>query len=242
MLRQTGRSVYLHAWPPSGICAGSGSDRLGLRRGFVSAMLHPPGQCRYMTAKTRRLGPTRGIAVARPGPVRYGWRVAIETGACAMTLRGSLGPLVYPVGGRPSRAPAIREFRPPEAPRPRPRSGARARPWPGPGCSAGHTLRHSFATHLPRPQRRTRRHAEPGRPDVRVVRGRAASAGACARIRCAISQPIPAGSRLPDRPHAEESKRADGYQTPRRAVGIGRPASQRLPEYADRPIPSPNCS
>ncbi len=233
MMRQTGRPIYLHVWPPCGICTSSGSDRF---------MLHPPGQCRHMTAKTRRLDPTRGIPVARPGPVRYGWRVAIESGACAMTVRGSLEPLVYPVGGRPSRAPAVRESRPPEVPRPRPRSGARSRPWPGPGFSAGHTLQYSFATHLPRPQRRTRRHAEPGRPDVRVVRGRAVSAGACARIRCAISQPIPAGSRLPDRPQAEESKWAYGYQTPGRAVGIGRPASQRLPEYADRPIPSPNCS
>jgi hypothetical protein len=103
-------------------------------------------------------------------------------------------------------------------------------------------LRHSLATHLPRPEPRTRRRPEPGRPHVRVVRGRAAPAGASARIRCAISQPIPERSRLPDRPQAEESKRADGHQTPRRAVGIGRPASQRLPKYADRPIPSPNCS
>ena len=188
MMRQPGRPVHLHVWPAFEICTSSGSDRF---------MLHPPGQCRHMTAKTRRLDPTRGIPVARPGPVRYGWRVAIETGACAMTVRGSLGPLVHPVGGRPSRAPAVRESRPPEAPRPRPRSVARSRPWAGPGFSAGHTLRHSFATHLPRPQRRTRRHAEPGRPDVRVVRGRAASAGACARIRCAISQPIPRGHACP---------------------------------------------
>ena len=33
----------------------------------------------------------------------------------------------------------------------------------------------------------------------------------------------------------------DPVKTPHWAVGIGRPASQRLPEYADRPIPSPNC-
>jgi hypothetical protein len=197
MMRQTGRSGHLHVWPAFEICTSSGSYRLGLRRGFVSARLHPPGQCRHMTAKTRRLDPTHGIPVARPGPVRYGWRVAIETDACAMTVRGSLAPLVYPVGGRPSRAPAVRESRPPEAPRPRPRSVARSRPWAGQGFSAGHTLRHSFATHLPRPQRRTRRHAEPGRADVRVVRGRAASAGACARIRCAISQPIPRGHACP---------------------------------------------
>ena len=36
-----------------------------------------------------------------------------------MTLRGSLAPLAYPLGGLPSRAPVVRESRPPDAPRPR---------------------------------------------------------------------------------------------------------------------------
>ena len=36
-----------------------------------------------------------------------------------MTLRGSLAPLAYPVGGWPSRAPVVRESRPPDAPKPR---------------------------------------------------------------------------------------------------------------------------
>jgi hypothetical protein len=130
-----------------------------------------------------------------------------------MTLRGWFAPLAYPVGGQPS---------------------------PG-GLALIPTVRHSLATHLLRPERRTRRRPKPGRSRVRAVRGPAASAGACARIRCAISQPIPAGSRLPDRPQAEENKGAYGYEAPRRAVGIGRTASPHLPEYADRPIPSPNC-
>jgi len=36
-----------------------------------------------------------------------------------MTFRGSLAPLAYLAGGWPSRAPVVRESRPPEAPRPR---------------------------------------------------------------------------------------------------------------------------
>lgn len=36
-----------------------------------------------------------------------------------MTLQGSLAPLAYPVGGWPSRAPVVRESRPPDAPKPR---------------------------------------------------------------------------------------------------------------------------
>ena len=36
-----------------------------------------------------------------------------------MTLRGSLAPPAYPVGGLPSRTPVVRESRPPGAPRPR---------------------------------------------------------------------------------------------------------------------------
>ena len=36
-----------------------------------------------------------------------------------MPLRGSLAPLAYPAGGWPSRAPVVRESRPPDAPKPR---------------------------------------------------------------------------------------------------------------------------
>src|SRR3989338_5157135 len=51
--------------------------------------------------------------------MRYSRRVPTEKGARAMTFRGSLAPLAYPVGGWPSRAPVVREARPPDAPRPR---------------------------------------------------------------------------------------------------------------------------
>ena len=89
---------------------------------------------------------------------------------------------------------------------------------------------------------RTRGRAQPGRPDVCVVTPLAAFPGACAKIRCQISQPIQARPRLPDRPRGGEETGPDGHQMPCWAAGIGRPASQRLPEFTDRPIPSPNCS
>ena len=89
---------------------------------------------------------------------------------------------------------------------------------------------------------RTRCHAQPGQPDVCVVTLLTAFPGECAKIRCEISQPIQARPRLPDRPKHGESKTLDAHKTRRGAVGIGRPASQHLPQDADRPIPSPNCS
>ncbi|MBI2526902.1 MAG: phage integrase N-terminal SAM-like domain-containing protein [Candidatus Rokubacteria bacterium] len=53
------------------------------------------------------------------GPTRYSRRDPTERGARAIAFRGSLALLAYPVGGRPSRALAVRESRPPEAPKPR---------------------------------------------------------------------------------------------------------------------------
>src|SRR3989338_1955080 len=50
--------------------------------------------------------------------MRYSRRVPTERGDRAMTLRGSLAPLAYPAGGWPSRAPVVRESRPPAAPQP----------------------------------------------------------------------------------------------------------------------------
>ena len=52
--------------------------------------------------------------------MRYRCRAQIERGARAMTLRGPLTPLASPVGGRPSRAPVVREPCPPATPRLRP--------------------------------------------------------------------------------------------------------------------------
>ncbi|HXH05983.1 MAG TPA: integron integrase, partial [Vicinamibacterales bacterium] len=59
------------------------------------------------------------IVVARPGPMYYSRRVPTEKGDRAMTLRGSLAPLSYPVGRLPWRAPRVRESHPSDAPRPR---------------------------------------------------------------------------------------------------------------------------
>ena len=59
---------------------------------------------------------TGGIAIARPGPTRYSWRVPTERGDRAMTLRGSLA---CPVGGWPSPAPVVRESGSPDPPKPR---------------------------------------------------------------------------------------------------------------------------
>lgn len=155
-----------------------------------------------------------------------------------MVLLHSGVPGQYTVGAGYRLALAVREAGRPGAPRPRLRlvlfHGKRH---PAGAVAAGVTRG------LPRPpERRTGRHAPPDRPDARVAARRAASAGTCAKIRRTISQPIEAWPRLSDRSQVVECMEPDRLKTPRWAVAIGRPALQGLPECADRPIPSPNCS
>ena len=66
----------------------------------------------------------------------------------------------------------------------------------------------------------------------------AASAGAYAKIRCTLSQPTPAWPRQTSRCQDSENTKRDADKMPHWAGGIGRPAPQPLPGYADRPIPS----
>ncbi len=122
-----------------------------------------------------------------------------------------------------------------------PSAGRRPRHPNGPGTPRAPGRQHDDDLHAcpePRPGRRP----QPGRPDVCAMTRRAAFAGACAKIRCTSSQPIRASSRVRDRSQGVETMEPDRPRAPHGPIGIGRPASQGLPEYADRPIPSPNCS
>ena len=156
-----------------------------------------------------------------------------------MTPSGSLGPAVSTLRGRRACALMVPEASTPEAPGPR--LLGRVHEPPLAQHDAGPTV-DSPPDLQPPCESRTRGRAQPGRPDVCVVTLLTAFPGGCAKIRCEISQPIQARPRLPDRPQGGEGTGPDRHQMPCRAVRIGQPASQHLPEYADRPIPSPNCT